>query len=94
MNLGQHDLFADADAGISLLAADAPVIPLLEQEGIAPSSDRVHWLLLSGPQLDMRSDTALLIRVLAPNGYELRKALVRALGTARKVDALPGVWSL
>ncbi len=36
----------------------------------------------------------LLIRVLAPNGYELRKALVRALGTARKVDALPGVWSL
>ncbi len=36
----------------------------------------------------------LLIRVLAPNGYDLRKALVCALGVARQGSALPGVWSL
>ena len=36
----------------------------------------------------------LLIRMLASNGYELRKALMRALGTARHDQALPGVWSL
>ncbi len=36
----------------------------------------------------------LLIRMLASNGYELRKALMRALGTARHDRALPGVWSM
>lgn len=35
-----------------------------------------------------------LMRVLAPNGYELRKTLAQVLGTARHGSALPGVWSL
>ncbi len=36
----------------------------------------------------------LLVRVLAANGYELRKALAQIFSVMRGTDVLPGVWSM